>query len=305
MRDAVALIILSLLLTGCVAARPIREVSLTATAPAGTVTGDVSPEDRPLRIAAASVISPQETVRSYGVFFAYLEKQIGRPLELVQRRTYEETYDLLKYGTLDIAMVCTYVYVLGHAEIGLELLAGPEVNGKAEYQSFIITQSDSGITNWDDLAGKRFAFTDPLSTSGRIYPLSVLRGRNADPGTFFSSTTYTYSHDNSIKAVAEGVVDGAAVDSLVYEQWVRLNPDLGASLRVIDRSAALPSPPMVVSRRMDPELRSAFREALLHMHEDPEGQKILADLGIDRWVPQDDADYAVVRAMAEEAGLLP
>lgn len=305
MRRAMRLVILPLLLAGCMAAPPVREVSLAPTMATGAVTADASPADRPLRIAAASVVSPQETIRNYGVFFAYLEKQVGRPLELVQRQTYEETYDLLKYGTLDIAMVCTYVYVLGHAEIGLELLAGPEVNGRAEYQSFIITRSDSGIMELDDLAGKRFAFTDPLSTSGRLYPLALLRARNLDPGTFFGSTTYTYSHDNSIKAVAEGVVDAAAVDSLVYEQWVKLNPDLGANLQVIDRSAAMPSPPMVVSNRMDPELRNAFREALLHMHEDPAGRQILTDLGIDRFVPQDDADYAAVRALAEGAGLQP
>jgi len=299
------LLTMLLLLTGCAGARPARDVSLTRIASAQAVAPDSNPATKPLRVAAASIVSPAETIRSYGAFFAYLEKQIGRPIELVQRKTYEETYDLLRYGTLDLALVCTYIYVRGHDELGLELVAGPEVNGKAEYQSFIITRADSGILDFDGLRGKRFAFTDPLSTSGRLYPLSLLKARGMDPGAYFGSTTYTYSHDNSIKAVFQGLADGAAVDSLVYDQWVRKNPDLGASLRVVARSETFPSPPMVAGKRLDPALREAISRALLTMHQTPEGRAILANLGIDRWMPQQDADYAPVRALARQAGMLP
>ncbi len=299
------LLTMLLLLTGCTGARPAREVSLNRVVSPQALAPDSNPAPKPLRVAAASIVSPAETIRSYGALFAYLGQQIGRPIELVQRKTYEETYDLLRYGTLDLALVCTYIYVRGHGELGLELLAGPEVNGKAEYQSFIITRADSGILDFAGLRGKRFAFTDPLSTSGRLYPLSLLKGRGVDPGAYFGSTTYTYSHDNSIKAVFQGVSDGAAVDSLVYDQWVRKNPDLGLSLRVIDRSETFPSPPIVASKRLDPAVREAFRAALLTLHEAPEGRAILANLGIDRWVPQNDADYTPVRALARQAGMLP
>jgi phosphonate transport system substrate-binding protein len=259
----------------------------------------------PIRIAAASIVSPQETIRSYGLFFNYLEQKVGRPIELVQRKTYEETYELLRFGTLDMAMVCTYIYVKGHDEIGLDLLAAPQVNGKAEYRSVVIVRADSKIEKFADLAGKRFAYTDPLSTTGRLYPLTMLKARGVDPGTFFSSTTYTYSHDNSVKAVVQGIVDGASVDSLVFDQLVQKNPDLGLSLRVIERSAWMPSPPVVISKRVDPQLREAFRQALLTMHEDPEGKKILAELGIERYVLQRDEDYAPVREIARKAGVLP
>lgn len=305
MRRIAWLLLFTLLVAGCAGARPVRSVSLHETAPTGSVAAEANPQTTPIRIAAASIISPQETIRSYGLFFAYLENRVGQPLELVQRVTYEETYDLLRYGTLDLALVCTYVYVLLHKEIGLEVLAAPEVNGRAEYYSFIIVRADSGITRFDQLEGRRFAFTDPLSSSGRIYPLSLLRQKGLDPGGFFASTTFTHSHDNSIKAVVQGLVDGAAVDSLVYDQWVRLNPDLGLLLKVIDRSVAMPSPPFVASLRIAPHVRNAFRAELMRMHEDPEGRKILDALGIDRFVPQADAQYEPVRNYARQAGMLP
>lgn len=306
MRRISLLLVIALLIAGCANSRPAQEVSLSRTIPMPTPRTQEHPAaTQPIRVAAASVISPKETVRSYGALFSYLERQVGRPIELVQRRTYEETYDLLRSGALDLAMVCTYVYVLGKAEIGLELLAAPEVDGRAEYRSLIITRAESEIRRFADLAGKRFAFTDPLSTSGRIYPLSVLKSLGQEPGNFFSSTTYTYSHDNSIKAVVQGVVDAAAVDSLVYEHWLRLNPDQAGELRVIDQSPTLPSPPFVASARLDPELREAFQDALLNMHQDPEGRRILAGLGIDRFVPQTDPMYGPVRELARAVGLLP
>jgi phosphonate transport system substrate-binding protein len=294
-----------MLLSGCAGSAETRQVRLTNTATTPAVPSDSSPETMPIRIAAASIVSPQETIRSYGLFFSYLEQKVGRPIELVQRKTYEETYELLRFGSLDMAMICTFIYVKGHNEIGLDLLAAPQVNGKAEYRSVIIVRADSKIEKFADLAGKRFAFTDPLSSSGRLYPLTLLKARGVEAGAFFSSTTYTYSHDNSVKAVVQGVVDGAAVDSMVFDQLVSKNPDLGLSLRVIERSAWMPSPPMIVSKRVDPALREAFRQALLTMHEDPEGKKILGDLGVEQFVLQQDEDYAPVRELARKAGMLP
>lgn len=304
-RLIIVAIIAVLLAGGCGSAEPPRPVQLTKTAPVEAIGSRGASTEEPIRIAAASIVSPQETLKSYGKLFVYLGNKVGRPVELVQRKTYEETYDLLRLGTLDLAMVCTYVYVLGHDTIGLELLAAPEIGGRAEYHSVILVREDSGITSMDELRGRRFAFTDPLSATGRLYPLSVLKQKGLDPGTFFAMSTYTYSHDNSIKAVVEGVVDGAAVDSLVYDQWVTRNPDLATKIKIIDRSQALASPPMVASSRLDPQTLEAFRRALLAMHQDPEGKVILGEMGIDRFVLLSDSQYDAVRHMANSLDMTP
>ncbi|HYG57204.1 MAG TPA: phosphate/phosphite/phosphonate ABC transporter substrate-binding protein [Symbiobacteriaceae bacterium] len=294
-----------LLLVGCGSARTPQAVQFTKTAPADQIAPQSSAAYQPIRIAAASIVSPQETLKSYGKFFIYLGNKVGRPIELVQRKTYEETYNLLRDGTLDLAMVCTYVYVHGHDTVGLELLAAPVVGGRAEYQSLLLVTEASGATSLEDLRGKRFAFTDPLSASGRIYPLTLLKQQGLDPGTFFSMSTYTYSHDNSIKALVQGVVDGAAVDSLVYDQWAARNPELARKVKIIARSEAMPSPPIVASSRLDSSTREAFRQALLTMHQDPEGKLILAEMGIDQFAQLSDADYEPVRRMARLLGMLP
>ena len=52
-------------------------------------------EQKPLRIAFASVISPIETRKSYQAMVRYISQQMGRPAVLIQRKTYEELNMLL------------------------------------------------------------------------------------------------------------------------------------------------------------------------------------------------------------------
>ena len=81
------LIALSILLAACAAPASTPSVNLS----------DLQPlpvrADRgitPLRVAVAAVISPKGTVESYQPLLDYLARALGRPVELVQRRTYAE-----------------------------------------------------------------------------------------------------------------------------------------------------------------------------------------------------------------------
>lgn len=296
----------AMFLTGCATSGGERtRVSLKKVAPVATA---VAPQDqRPpvLRLAVASMVSPGGAVGDYTQLARYLEGPLGGRVELLQRRTYAETYELLRTGGADAAAVCTYVYILGQKEFGLRLVAAPEVDGKATYQSLIIVRKDSGIKDFDGLRGKRFAFTDPLSSTGRLYPLSLLREHLTTPESFFASSAYTYSHDNSILAVLDGVSDGAAVDSLVYRQWVAAHPKEGRELTVVQTSPPYGSPPFVVAPGASQALRDSLQSALLSMSEDPEGKRVLDLLGLDRFRVPADTDYDGVRRLAESVGMAP
>jgi phosphonate transport system substrate-binding protein len=87
----------------------------------------------------------------------------------------------------------------------------------------------------------------------------------------------------------------------VLEQEVRLTPDLAQHLRVVDTLGPSPIPPLVVSRRVPPELRRQLRDALLAMHTDPLGVQVLESAHMARLVPVVDADYHPIRRMAAAA----
>ena len=46
--------------------------------------------------------------------------------------------------------------------------------------------ANSGINKLGDLKNKTFSFVDPASTSGHLYPKSLLLSKGYDPETFFS-----------------------------------------------------------------------------------------------------------------------
>jgi len=97
----------------------------------------------PLRVSVAAMISPQGTVESYRPLLDYLAQKLGRPVELVQRRTYAEVNNLIRYHQVDMAFICTRAYVVGHREFGMQLLAIPEVQGQVVYFSKIIVRRDT------------------------------------------------------------------------------------------------------------------------------------------------------------------
>lgn len=257
-----------------------------------------SPNDtRPLRVAIAAVISPKGNVESYTDLLNYLGRKLNRPVELVQRQTYAEVNDLIKNGNVDVALVCTSAYIVGQRDFGMELLVAPQVNGETVYYSWLIVPTDSPARSMVDLRGKVFAFTDPMSLTGRAYPLSLVRALGATPETFFARTFFTYSHDNAIRAVATQVADGANVDHLVYDFFVARDPSIAQRTRVIQRSPAFGIPPVVVNPHLSPQLKETLREVMLKMNDDSDGRTALQNLMVERFVPVTDDLYAAARAL--------
>ncbi len=252
-----------------------------------------------LRVAVAAILSPEGNIESYGALADYIGMQLDRPVEIVQRRTYEEINDLLESGNVDVGFVCTSAYVQGHDEFGLRLLAAPRIAGETVYHSELIVRNDSEAESMVDLRGAIFAFTDPISTTGLAYPTYLVEQLGETPETFFGRTFFTYSHERAIMAVAEEVADGAGVDSLVLDFVLARNPDL--PVRVIDRSPAFMIPPAVVSPSVSSRQAAEIRDLLLSIADDPAAASVLAALGIDRFVDVEDADYDGVRDLLDRA----
>jgi phosphonate transport system substrate-binding protein len=274
--------------------RPEPFIDLNALTP---VSPNESRDTLPLRVAVSAVISPQGTVESYTPLLDYIQLRLDRPIELVQRPTYAEVNRLLEIGEVDLAFVCTGAYLIGEREFGMEILAAPVVDGEAAYHSWLIVPAESPAQSMADLRGASFAFTDPLSHTGRLYPTYLIYQMGERPETFFRRTFFTYSHDTAIQAVASGLADGAAVDNLIYNHLIQREPDLENKLRIIHRSPPFGIPPVVVSPDIRPQLRAVLQAIFLEMHEDPQGKEALAVLDIDRFITLEDNAYDSAREL--------
>ena len=250
-----------------------------------------------LRIGMGAMITPREGYVYYLKLKGYIEKKLGQPVQLVDRGNYDEMNRLLEEGGVDAAFVCAGPYVEGQQKFGLELLAMPLVKGKPVYYSYIIVPVDSPARKFEDLRGKAFAFTDPKSNSGKLVPTYMLALLGETPQHFFATVEFTYGHDESIRAVAEHLVDGAAVDSLIWEYTAVKTPGITAKTRILLRSEPYGIPPVVVRPGIDALLKKRLQEILLQAGEDEEGREILKGMMIDRFVAGDDRNYETIRSM--------
>ena len=267
--------------------------------------GKESNKHRALRVAVGSMISPKETFRYYQEILHYISRNTGKESELIQRKTYAEINELFGKGEVDLAFVCSGPYATGKEKYGFELLATPQVLGSHFSHSYLIVNKNSSIYSLRDLRGRVFAFTDPQSNTGKLVPTYWLMQMGERPETFFRKTIYTYSHDNSILAVAKGMVDGAAIDGLIWEYYDHKFPAFTSSTRIIKKSEPYGIPPLVIAQHLSSQDKELIRKVLFSMHQDPEGQKVLESLMIDRFLPPKEDWYESIRQIDRQLASLP
>lgn len=282
---------------------PFRTVSIDTRAGGPPAAPASAPQPSPvLRFSVASIQSPRATYSAYTRLFDRMGRMLRIPIAFEQRRTYREVNDLLISGDLDAALLCTggYLDLENRAHGAFEVVAVPVLDGEASYESLVIVPGSSDARDIRDLRGKRFAYTDEISFSGRLYTLHLLRTLGADPYRFFGSVAYTGSHDRSVLAVANGLVDGAAVHGTVLARMEERDPSLEWRIRIVHRSRHLGGMPVVVSNRVAAGVRARLREVLLALDRDPEAAATLRLLRFERFAVASPRLYAEAAEFLEK-----
>lgn len=213
-----------------------------------------------------------------------LAQSMGRAIDLVQRRTYQEITGALLDGSVDAAWTCGYPFLQHRSE--LSLLGVPVWNGQPLYQSYLIAAADDPVQDLGGLRGGTHAFSDPDSNSGFLVTASDLAGMGETPETFFSRTVFTFGHRNVVRAVAGGLTRSGSVDGYVWEVLSAVEPDLTARTRIVSRSEWLGFPPFVArADRSDDPVVLACRSALLGLSGTESGRAALALLFLDGVAP--------------------
>jgi phosphonate transport system substrate-binding protein len=252
-----------------------------------------------LRVAIAAVISPKESFVYYRELFDFMSDRLNMKIEFKQRMTYEDVNNLLDMNLVDIAFICTGAYIDGSD--GFDLLVTPVTNNKPYYHAYVIANKNSGIRTFEDIRNHSFAFTDPLSFTGKTYAIKRVRDHGSEPDAFFSSLIYTMSHDVSIQMVSRNLVDAASVNGLIFDYLSINQPDMLMNINIIEKSEVFGMPPIVSSLLLPLETRDRLRELFTHMHEDATGRAILGKLQIERFIIADDTLYSSARIMRNEA----
>jgi phosphonate transport system substrate-binding protein len=214
----------------------------------------------------------------------------------------------------DVCFVCSVPYLLVEASgtirmepLAAPVLAGDRYGGRPVYFSDVIVPRDSPFQALEDLRGGTWAYNEPFSHSGYVTVWHELVRTGKGRG-FFGRMVEAGFHQEALRMVADGRVDGAAIDSQVLAIELAEHPELGERVRVVGAIGPSTIQPVVASAsRLSPEERQALLDALLTLGDSPEGRGLMDGAVVDRFVPVDSAAYDDVRGMlarVQEAGML-
>jgi phosphonate transport system substrate-binding protein len=227
--------------------------------------------------------------------------------------SYTTVIEAMGANQVDVGWLAPFAYVLAHDKNGAQVILASLRQGSKTYRSQIIVRADSGINTIEQLRGKKFAFVDPASASGFLYPNALLVKMGIDYKSFFSDTIFAGGHDKVVIAVYNKQVDGGATfgnnvdNGPPTDARTLVTNTLGDVMQVVKPIAQtdpIPNDTVSVRAGLEPNLVNLIRDGLLYVQSTADGQKALRDLyGIDGLGPASDSDYNSVRDAAKALNL--
>lgn len=278
-----------------------------------------APNGKDVRMVVTAAFVSESGMPVYREIADYIAGRIGRKAVVVSGASYSEADMLLDRSIIQVGFVCSLPYIRKFSEGKYTLLAIPVVatrsgrfadatsgyeNTPGKYFSYTIVRKNSSLKSWADLKGKSYVFNDMNSNSGYNMPRYKLVQLGAKSWEdWFSRVLVSGSHEESIRLVSLGIVDASSVDSLVLDYDRSIGNTYAQNVRIIEQlfPGGAGIPPVVLSSMADPALGLQLQKALLDMHKDPRGRKILDKALLSHFAPPDDGNYDDVRRMEAAA----
>ncbi|CUI96929.1 Phosphate-import protein phnD precursor [Achromobacter xylosoxidans] len=239
----------------------------------------------------------QAMIESSKQVIEQLQQQTGMKVKPFVATDYNGIIEALRARKLDVAYLGPFSYVLATSVADVEAfsVAVTKKSGKSAYKSMIVVRADSGLDSLQALRNHTFAFVDPSSASGHLFPKAGLQQAGYDPEKLFSRVVFSGSHDASLLAVANKKVDAAAVADRIYASAIAKGQLRQDELKVVWTSRDIPESPMVWRKDLDPAVKDKVAKALAGIKNVPWGDQGM----LDGFQATNDAAYDVVRDTAK------
>ncbi|MFK4445940.1 phosphonate transport system substrate-binding protein [Caballeronia udeis] len=270
-------------------------VSVTAHA-AGTC-----PNDGVVRFGVEPYESAQRMLPVYEDLAKMIGDKIGCKVQLYVATSYNAEIEAMRNNKLEFGEFGPLGYVLAHQVAHAQAVATfAGTQGKpATYYASIVTWPGSGVKTLADIKGRSFAYADPASTSGHLFPAFGLSKNGIDPDKGVKGV-YAGSHTASFEALRNHKVDAGELNSEEIES-AKLHNEYDPSAYVtLWKSEPIPLDPLAIRGDLPDDFKARLTSVLssLDLHQLPEAdQKFLASNENPelRTVPQTDAAYDQIR----------
>ena len=215
--------------------QPFSTAMLAQTTPA-----DRASEDVVMKVGVLSKEDPKRTIAQWQPTMDYLSQTIpGYRFEIVTAG-FEEMRQIAKNNEVNFFIVNSGMYVEFEADYGVNRIATLKNLrlGKpyTEFGGVILTKADnSQINQLKDLKNKTFMAVSPTSFGGWYMAEGVLYDAGIKkPEKFFKEIQFGQTHDNVIKAIANGEVEAGTVRTDALERAVQRGEVKLADFKVIN-----------------------------------------------------------------------
>ncbi|MBB3113949.1 phosphonate transport system substrate-binding protein [Paenibacillus phyllosphaerae] len=252
--------------------------------------------------------SSDESAKLNKTFEDKLSETIGLPVESYKATSYNAAIEAMKNGKADMATFGPFSYIVAAERAGVEPIVGISLPSLANSPaSVIIVPKDSDIQTIADLKGKTIGFVDPVSTTGHMFPKSMIVDElGIDPEeletNFFSNIQFAGKHDTAVLGVVKGQYDAAGVSGMypaMLEAKGLIEKD---SYRIIASSGPLNATPVGIRHTVPDDIKSKVKQFLLG-YDDPEYFENLFGMADAKFIEVQDSDFDNIREVAKKLNL--
>ncbi|HUI16231.1 MAG TPA: phosphate/phosphite/phosphonate ABC transporter substrate-binding protein [Alphaproteobacteria bacterium] len=276
--------------------------ALAASSPALAANASDCPNGGVVRFGVEPYDTSAKLVPIYEHIGALIAEKLGCEVKVFVTTNYNAEIEAMRSGKLEMGEFGPLGYVLAHEVAKAEATATfADAEGKPDaYWASLVTWPGSGITTVAGIKGHSFAFSDPASTSGHLFPAYGLRKAGLDPDKDVKGI-YAGSHTSSFEALYNHKVDAGELNSEQLESAKQRGHYKDGDLVFLWKSDAIPIDPIALRG----DLPQAFKLRLaaviqnLDLASLPESDRKIMGVHGTRMVPQSDAAFDGIRDLVK------
>jgi phosphonate transport system substrate-binding protein len=238
----------------------------------------------------------------YEKIAAMISEKLGCEVKVYISTNYNAEIEAMRNGKLEIAEFGPLGYILAHEVAKAEAVATfADAKGNPDsYWASIVTYPQSGIKSVAEIRGHSFAFSDPASTSGHLFPAYGLRKAGLDPDKDLKPI-YAGSHTASFEALYNRKAEAGELNSEQLESAIQRDHYKDGDFVFLWKSGSIPIDPTAVRG----DLPEGFKARLITVLQNidlssiPEQDRKVMGVHGTRFVPQNDAAFNEIRDLVK------